>query len=214
MNSREESAPAKASPGLRKAGRIAYRYRQAMQLVLLAVALLLGRSLGSAGADRALLASALLLVVLGGALRSWAMGYHVWRRVYGPGNERSLVTAGPYAVTRNPLYLGTFMIGCGIAAMSGWAGLLAAFVVVFVPAHYSIIRWEEGKLVEEFPGEFPRYASEVPRLFPGLRWATQRTGRFDLRTMVRCMEPVKTLGFAAVIFLMQYLKTRGWTPAL
>ena len=220
MTSRGESstpaseAPAKASPGLRKLGRTAYRYRQIMQLVLLAVALLLGRSLGSESADRALLVSAVSLVVLGGALRSWAMGYHTWRRVYGPGKERSLVTAGPYAVTRNPLYLGTFLIGCGIAAMSGWWWLLAAFAVVFVPAHYSIIRWEEGKLVEEFREEFPRYASEVPRLFPGLGRSTRRAGRFDLRTMIRCMEPVKTLGFVAVIFLMQYLKARGWTPAL
>ncbi len=204
----------RSSPALSRLGRIAYRYRQMLQLVLLVVSVLLGRSLGSSAADRALLLSAAALVLAGGAIRSWAMGYHTWRRVYGPGKERSLVTAGPYAVTRNPLYLGTFLIGAGIAAMSGRLWLLIAFSALFIPAHYLIIRWEEGKLVEEFPRVFPAYASEVPRFFPLFRIASSRTGRFDLRTMIRCMEPVKTLGFLAVVLLMHWLKSSGWTPAL
>ena len=98
--------------------------------------------------------------------------------------------------------------------MSGRLWLLAAFVAVFVPAHYLIIRWEEGKLIEEFPEHFPLYAFEVPRLFPLMRHASNPSGRFDLRTMIRCMEPVKTLGFLAVVVLMHWLKSRGWTPAL
>ncbi len=204
----------RASPYVRKLGRIAYRYRQMMQLVLLTVSVLIGQSLGSVRSDRALLAAACAMVLAGGAMRSWAMGYHTWRRVYGPGNERSLVTAGPYAVTRNPLYLGTFLIGAGIAAMSGRLWLLVAFAALFVPAHYLIIRWEEGKLIEEFPVVFPAYASEVPRLFPLFRYSSNRSGRFDLRTMIRCMEPVKTLGFLAVVLLMHWLKSSGWTPAL
>ena len=96
----------------------------------------------------------------------------------------------------------------------GLAGAEAAFVAVFVPAHYAIIRWEEGKLEGEFPDQFPRYVSEVPRLFPGLGRSTERSGRFDLPTMIRCMEPIKTVGFLAVLLVMHYLKTRGWTPAL
>jgi protein-S-isoprenylcysteine O-methyltransferase Ste14 len=190
---------------------VAYRYRQHLQVILLAAALIAGRPLGSPGADTTLLASSLLLVLVGGALRSWAMGYHTWRRVKGKG--RNLVTAGPYAITRNPLYLGSFFIGCGIAAMSGLLWLLAGFAAIFVFSHFCIIRWEEGRLAEEFGGSFRTYMAAVPRLFPGLRSARERSGRFDLSTMFRCMEPVKTLGFVAAVLVMALFKAKGWTLA-
>jgi protein-S-isoprenylcysteine O-methyltransferase Ste14 len=207
-------APPKASPAIRRLGRTAYRYRQSFQLITLAIALLLGRSLGSRQSDLTLLWVSMALVALGGGIRSWAMGHHTWRRVYdSPAKERSLVTAGPYALTRNPLYLGTFLIGAGIAANSGWPILLAVFVPLFVVAHFLIIRWEESKLIDEFPGQFPRYTAEVPRLFPGLRRSSVRTGSFDLPTMIRTMEPIKTAGFIVVLVLMYWLKVSGYTPA-
>lgn len=199
---------------MQKTGRIAYRYRQLFQVILLAVVLVIGRPLPTPAAERALLLCALLLVALGGALRSWAMGYHTWRRVHGEGSERSLVTAGPYAMSRNPLYLGSFMIGCGIASMSGYFWILAAFAVVFVAGYWTIIRWEEGKLIEEFGKAYQRYAAGVPRLFPGLRTAKERTGKFDLPTMWRCWEPMKTAGFLVALLAMAFLKARGWTPLL
>ncbi len=195
-------------------GRIAYRYRQLFQVILLAVVLVIGRPLPTPGAERALLLCALLLVVLGGALRSWAMGYHTWRRVHGEGSERSLVTAGPYAMTRNPLYLGSFMIGCGVAAMSGRLWLLLAFAAIFIAFYYCIIRWEEGNLAAQFGKEYAKYVSAVPRLFPGLRSARGRRGRFDVKTMLRCMEPLKTLGFVVAVLVIGFLKARGWTPLM
>jgi protein-S-isoprenylcysteine O-methyltransferase Ste14 len=199
---------------MQKTGRIAYRYRQLFQVILLAVVLVIGRPLPTPAAERALLLCALLLVVLGGALRSWAMGYHTWRRVHGEGSERSLVTTGPYAMSRNPLYLGSFMIGCGLAAMSGRLWLLVAFAVVFIASYYFIIRWEEGRLAGQFGKEYGKYMNAVPRLFPGLRSARERRGRFDMKTMLRCMEPVKTLGFVVAVLVIDFLKARGWTPLL
>jgi len=207
----------KKAPGwLREAGQVAYKYRQHLQVIVLAAALFSGRRLPTSREDRAILALSALLVLLGGGLRSWAMGYHTWRRTKGESARRNLVTAGPYSLTRNPLYLGTFMIGCGIASMSGRLWLLAAFAVVFVISHYAIIRWEEGKLIGEFGDEFLDYFSRVPRLFPGVKLGAPpgpnpRNGRFSTSAMIRCMEPVKPLGFLAVIGVMAYMKSRGWT---
>jgi protein-S-isoprenylcysteine O-methyltransferase Ste14 len=81
--------------------------------------------------------------------------------------NETLATSGPYAYTRNPLYLGSLLmgVGFGVAARSWWIGLLllAMFFLIYVP----VISDEEKFLRKKFP-EFEQYAREVPRLFPRL----------------------------------------------
>jgi protein-S-isoprenylcysteine O-methyltransferase Ste14 len=79
--------------------------------------------------------------------------------------NEALATSGPYAYTRNPLYLGSLFIGIGfaVAAQSWWVGfaLVTMFFVIYVP----VILDEEKFLRETFPG-FDEYARRVPRMFP------------------------------------------------
>ena len=90
-------------------------------------------------------------------VRAWASG-HVEK------NEQ-LATSGPYAHTRNPLYLGSLILGAGfaLAARSWWIGVVIVFffAVIYVP----VIRAEERFLHSRFP-EFENYANHVPVLFP------------------------------------------------
>jgi protein-S-isoprenylcysteine O-methyltransferase Ste14 len=81
--------------------------------------------------------------------------------------NEALATSGPYAYTRNPLYLGSLLIGVGfaVAAQSLWIGL--ALVVMFFAIYLPVILDEEKFLREKFP-EYADYARRVPRLFPGL----------------------------------------------
>ena len=77
-----------------------------------------------------------------------------------------LATTGPYASTRNPLYLGSAVLAGGfvIAGHSGWAGLLvAAYFAIF---YYAVMRNEESDLHERFGAEFQTYAARVPLFFP------------------------------------------------
>jgi protein-S-isoprenylcysteine O-methyltransferase Ste14 len=78
-----------------------------------------------------------------------------------------LATTGPYAYTRNPLYLGSIIIAVGfiIAARSPWIaiGVLAMFAFIYLP----VITAEEKYLRSTFPG-YDRYANEVPRFLPRL----------------------------------------------
>jgi len=81
--------------------------------------------------------------------------------------NESLATSGPYAYTRNPLYLGSLLMGLGfaVAARSWWVG--AALVVMFFAIYLPVIHDEEAFLRRTFP-EFEEYAREVPRIFPRL----------------------------------------------
>ncbi len=103
------------------------------------------------------LAFGAILIVPGLLIRALASG-HVRK------NE-ALATSGPYAYTRNPLYLGSLLIGIGfaVAARSWWVGV--ALVVMFFAIYLPVIRDEESFLRQKFP-EFAEYAQRVPRMFP------------------------------------------------
>ncbi len=98
-------------------------------------------------------------IALGLLMRALASG-HVRK------NE-ALATSGPYVYTRNPLYLGSLLMGLGfaVAARSWWVG--AALIVMFFVIYLPVIRDEEAFLRQKFP-EFDEYASRVPRMFPRL----------------------------------------------
>ncbi len=97
------------------------------------------------------------IAALGLGLRAWASG-HVSKAA-------EITQSGPYAFTRNPLYLGSMIVGIGfaVAARDWWVALAMAimFVVIYVPT----IRWEERWLRANLQG-FDEYAARVPRLLP------------------------------------------------
>src|ERR1700733_6928184 len=95
-------------------------------------------------------------------------------RAQASGNVRkneALATSGPYAHTRNPLYLGSLLMGLGfcVAARSWWVGV--ALVVMFFAIYLPVIGDEEAFLRQKFP-EFEEYARRVPRMFPRLKRAS------------------------------------------
>jgi len=77
-----------------------------------------------------------------------------------------LVTQGPYAVVRNPIYLGMFglMVSTGLVFTTWWALLIA--VIVFLVGNQVRIRAEEKLLRETFGSQFDDYARRVPAFFP------------------------------------------------
>ena len=104
------------------------------------------------------------------------VGPGLWLRGYAAGfvkKNAELTVTGPYAYTRNPLYLGSMMIAVGFAAASGrWVipvVLAGLFLAIYIPTIFS----EEAFLRGEFAG-FGAYAAKVPRLLPRLTAA-----RFD-----------------------------------
>jgi len=81
--------------------------------------------------------------------------------------NEELTTSGPYAYTRNPLYLGSLImaVGFAVAAQSPW--VLILMLVMFFAIYLPVIRGEEEYLRKTFPN-FEAYAQNVPRLHPRL----------------------------------------------
>ncbi len=95
---------------------------------------------------------------LGLLLRGYAAGYLKKQEV--------LTTTGPYAFTRNPLYLGSAILAAGAAwAMHSWISA-SVLVVYFAVVYYVVMRREEGELRGHFGDAFERYAKAVPLFFP------------------------------------------------
>ena len=141
-----------------------------------------------------------VLIVPGILLRALASG-HVRK------NE-ALATSGPYAHTRNPLYLGSLLIGMGfaIAARSWEVGVLvvAMLFAIYVP----VIRGEEKFLRQNFP-EFEEYARRVPRMLPRIVPAHigDVNGRFSFELYMKHKEWNALLGAVAMCAVL-WLKMR------
>ena len=112
------------------------------------------------------------LAVLGEAVRIWASG-HIEK-------TRRLATGGPYAHSRNPLYVGSLLmaLGVAVACASPWVVLaVAAYFLAFYP---SVMREERGFLARTFPDEHAAWVSSVPLFWPRLTPGGPRATRFEL----------------------------------
>jgi len=119
--------------------------------------------------DLASLAVGLPLSACGLALRAWAAGHLA--------KDQRLATSGPYAFTRNPLYLGTLITALGLAAAARSIGLALLFSALFALVYLPAIELEEQHLTSILPG-YTEFAARVPLLIP--RWpANFGPGRFS-----------------------------------
>lgn len=110
-------------------------------------------------------ALALPLLVGGQALRFWAAGVIPKYRTLVIGAP-VLVTWGPYARIRNPLYAGNALMGTGWSLMAGWLWA-PAFAVVFLTVYSLVIIPDEEKfLAERFGEEYERFRRDTPSLIP------------------------------------------------
>ena len=150
----------------------------------------------------------LALVIPGLALRGYAAGYVK--------KNRELTQTGPYAHTRNPLYLGSMLIAAGFAvALASWlfaVVLAAGFAIIYIP----VIASEEQFLRATFP-DFDDYCRRVPRLLPRLtpaRPPVQQTaaqvrespGEFSLTLYLRHREYNALLGAALLYMSLLFLR--------
>ena len=178
--------------------RVARRIRVPIGFVFAAVFLLLARP------SAASIAWSIFLVLPGLWLRAYASGYVK--------KNAELTMTGPYAYTRNPLYLGSMLIAFGFAGASRNIWILLTLVVLFAFIYVPVIRAEEEFLRGRFP-EFDEYARCVPRLLPKVVVpADPRTGersRFSMQLYRKHREYNALMGAGAIyaaLLLRMYFK--------
>jgi Phospholipid methyltransferase len=112
--------------------------------------------------------------------------------------DRVLATSGPYAYVRNPLYVGSIIIGIGftVAARDLW--ILIAVVLLFIVIYLPVIRSEEAFLRSQFP-RYDDYARRVPSLLPHTLLFRQITNGFSRELYFSHREYNSLLGAAGML---------------
>jgi protein-S-isoprenylcysteine O-methyltransferase Ste14 len=142
--------------------------------------------------------------LVGLLLRAWASG-HLRK-------NDALATTGPYAHTRNPLYLGSFVMGLGFTIASGrwWLGVL--FVALFLGIYLPVMRVESATLSGLFGESFEAYAAAVPMFLPRVTpyRAELSEQTFDQKLYLRYREYRAALGlliaWGLLVFKAYYLR--------
>jgi hypothetical protein len=146
----------------------------------------------------ALIGSALALTGL--LIRASAAG-HLRKR-------EALAHTGPYAHTRNPLYLGSALMAAGFALASrSW--IAAGVLTLYFGAFYAqVMRREESELRAQYGKAFDDYAAAVPLFWPRLRGGTAAGGtQFSFAQYMRNREYEAAIGVAVMIAVLLALAT-------
>jgi len=159
------------------------------------------------------IAFGLPIAIAGELIRCWAVGYSGETTRNDVVTARKLVTAGPYAYVRNPLYIGNFVTATGFAiAFTGRncpfmrtvlvGGSLAAMSAVYA----AIVPHEEAFLRSQFADEFERYCERVPSVIPRSTPIDHAQGQWSAE-VVRTAESKTFVTFGAMLLAL-WLKSR------
>ncbi len=145
--------------------------------------------------DQMSLAIGLPVAIIGLAVRAWAAGCLA--------KNQQLAIGGPYAYTRNPLYLGTLIVAAGLSIAARSWGLGALFSAVFIFVYLPVIQNESQHLHTLFR-DYGAYASRVPLLLPRLTpLRSENANPFRIALYLKNQEYNAAAGFAVgVLFLL------------
>lgn len=142
-----------------------------------------------------LLIAGSVVALLGLAIRAYAAG-HLQK-------DQRLAVSGPYSYSRNPLYLGSLLIGIGLVLAGAQWVLGAVFVVFFLVVYGPVMRREERNLRQRFGQAFDEYAAAVPLFFPYRKPLKLSRERFDWKRYLKNHEYEAALGYLlGIIFLV------------
>jgi protein-S-isoprenylcysteine O-methyltransferase Ste14 len=155
------------------------------------------------------------VALAGEALRCWAVGYSGVTTRADTVTAPALVTAGPYAYVRNPLYVGNFLtaLGFSIAFTGGLGGrgratMTALALGTMLGVYATIVPLEEAYLGKKFGPAFEEYARRVPRLVPLLQPAEPQHGRYDPSVIAKA-ETRTFATFGAMLAALVFKLRRG-----
>lgn len=135
-----------------------------------------------------------VIALIGVAIRAWASG-HIRKAT-------TLAVTGPYARTRNPLYVGSFILGVGFTVAAGVWWLAIIFIVLFLGIYLPVMFTEARDMQQIFSAEFEEYERNVPLFLPRLTAWKKSAGEFDFQLYLQYREYRAALGVAVAIALL------------
>lgn len=152
----------------------------------------------------------LAIACLGETIRIWAVRYAGGAtRTTGRVGGDELVTNGPFAHVRNPLYLGNFMLSLGVLIMAWpWMPwLLIIYIIVFAIQYGCIISLEEEYLLSTFGGEYEDYFQAVPRFIPSISGYSKgsRLPSFLAKALRTEKNTLQSFAFVTIAILIRWL---------
>jgi protein-S-isoprenylcysteine O-methyltransferase Ste14 len=136
---------------------------------------------------------------IGVGIRIWAAGHlRKWQK---------LAISGPYRFTRNPLYLGSSLIGSGFSIASNESFLLVLFLILFVTIYVPVMRREGKELLTLYGSDYKTYSQQAPLFFPKCTQGSGPTNRstFSWRRVFANREHNAIIGCLTTILFL-YLR--------
>jgi protein-S-isoprenylcysteine O-methyltransferase Ste14 len=166
---------------LARAGRLLFTHRLEIGLgVTAAIAPFVKPTLAKTPVQRSLKAGGFFLVLIGLALRIWASSFAGRHTRSQQIEGDKLAAAGPYGYVRNPIYLGSVILGSGMVLLIGDRRLVIPSALTFLALYFGLIPAEEEFLTKKFPDEYAAYCRNVSRLIPRLTpWSGAARKPFD-----------------------------------
>lgn len=149
-------------------------------------------------------------LILGGGvfMRLWATLY------IGGHKSMSLVTDGPYAICRHPLYVGSFLIALSLAVFLMSPVVLVGTLVISLFHALMIVPSEERHAAECFGDAYHEYCAVTPRFWPR-RFTPGRPGKIEVKVGEFLREFARAYGFivlGAAAELLAYCRQLPWWP--
>lgn len=149
--------------------------------------------------DIALNAAGMCLILLGFLFRVAARGYKEEKS----SNGNALVKSGPYAIIRNPMYFGTFIIGAGAVMMLLEWWFFFLFSAVFLSIYLPQMKKEENALLAKFGREYKEYCGITPKYFPRLDYLLRLNRYVSLKSFWIRKEIIPMLTTITVVILIE-----------
>ena len=159
---------------LRRLGGWLFRHRTSIPLPIALALLLIPASASPSFLSTSQFGLGVLLVAAGEAIRLWAV-HHIGA-ISRTRSDRlgPLIATGPFALVRNPLYLGNILLWLGFAVAAQLLWLAPIILLLLVFEYHAIVRWEETLLAERLGDSYRRYTQRVPRWLP--KFGIDRSG--------------------------------------
>jgi len=147
----------------------------------------------------------IIIILVGASIRLWATKHIGKRMPWMKKKGKKLIKTGPYAIVKNPLYIGNIIIATGLSILSELIWIVPLIILYLFILYHLVAFSEEKKLLKRWGTEYSTYFSEVPRWIPNLKGLNlAKSGGFKWWDAIRSEIPsVYVCLLAILMFVMK-----------